>query len=272
MITRQHSAILFWAMTKKYPIAEATQRFNEEVPWALLPDGIRAYIGQRQAGHFERATNGEVAWMKYPAADVLKGLNKESAKEHIKFYVPDAFPKCVIGEDTLIWEFHQKNKTHDHYKALRIHLEQDVILDNALRERLIDHSQRFKDKFTVRHSKQEIDGAELRKQVALFEELGFVHLLGMVYAETGVVLDSDWFDKNVFCSLKRTYPADLAENTYKYMRFSPELQKRISEKDFYLTKEEKKSVYMAKDLIDTLNAMYYRALLVTEGVLNYQVE
>lgn len=268
MITRQHTAIFFWALLNNMNEETAIEHFRKEIPWAVLPDGIRAYIGPRQAGHFEMAPNWKVAWMKYPSEEVLKKLTKESAKEQIDYYVPDAFPKCVIGEATQLWMFDKNNAEHKHYHAIRTHLVQDVILDNVLRDTLIDHSHRFEDKFTVRFSGKEIDGAELRKQVALFEELGFIHLLGRIYEETGMILDSEWFDRNVYTALCEAYPADLAENTYKYMRFSPELQERISSKRFELTQEEIESVYMAEHLIDTLDKMYFHALVQSRGEMS----
>ena len=178
MITRQHSAILFWALVLRVGKDKASKSFKKEIPWAVLPDGIRAYIAPRQASHFEDGIDGRGAWMRYPSAEVLKDLTRESAKRQIKYYVPDSFPKCVIGEETQLWMFDYTNSEHEHYHALKTHLIQDCILDEVLRENLIEAIMRFQDKFVVRCSGQIIDGAELRRQVTLFEELGFIHLLG----------------------------------------------------------------------------------------------
>lgn len=265
MITRQHAALLFWAICmRRGSLKDAIWNFREEIPWALLPDGIRAYIGPRQAGHFEQAPNGDVAWMKYPNEVTLKLLTKESSIQLVDFYVPNnVFPKCVIGEDTQIDVFDVKNKHHAHYHAIRSHLRQDIILDRVLRTELIDVSRRFEDIFVVRHSGQEIDGAELRRQVGLFEEFGFIHLLGKIYAKTGEVLDGEWFVYNIYEPLLKAYPADLARNTFKYMMFPHELQARVKANNFVLSKEEIESVYMTKDLISCLDAMYDKALVET---------
>ena len=75
MITRQHSAITFMAHSKK----GSMQSFKREIPWALQPDGIRAYSGPRQMSHFEETADGtDRAWMIFPNEQVLRNLSKEN--------------------------------------------------------------------------------------------------------------------------------------------------------------------------------------------------
>lgn len=269
MITKQHTALFVMALydkTRNNGVSqEFYQIFKKEVPFVLLPDAIRAYVGPRQAGHFERKPDGtDVSWMKYPNASVLKTLTKENVNEKISYYVADGIPKCAIGEETDIGTFDTKNWDNPHFAFLRIHLVQDYILDAVLREELIDHTNRFEDEFIVRHNRtRKMNGAELRAQVAKFEELGFIKLVGAVYEKTGILMNREWFDTYVLEALKEAYPEDLAANTYKYMGISDEVNNRINAYEFDLTEEERDSVYMADNLDDVLDFMYSRAYLAT---------
>lgn len=262
MITRQHTALAFMA----YATKGAHEEFRKVIPWILLPDGIRAFIGPRQAGHHEISLNEgeESSWMIYPDEATLKSLTRENAAEKIAYKVADGYKKCVIGEMSDIKLFDAKNYGHKHYHALRIHMVQDDVLDKTLRRELVYCGNRFIDRFVARHKEGIVlDGQELRKQVALFEELGFIHLVGKVYERTGILMDGKWFEENVLAPLMEVFPEDLAQNTFKYMAFSEELDARIKEKRFLLTEEEKASVIITEDLEKTLDQMYSRAYRFT---------
>jgi hypothetical protein len=260
MITLQHSAVTAFAVARKVKdMRMRAEVFKEEIPWVLLPDAIRAYTGARQTSHFEKTDNHlDEAWMIFPDKETLKSLNKDNARELVKTYVPACgYKAAVIGEQTDVRMFDVKNYGHEHYHALRCHMLQDVILDEVLRDRLVNVCERFNNRFTVQHNHTIIlDGQELRSQIALFEQLGFIHLLGKIYEATGMVLDRDWFDHHVYEALLKVYPADLADNTYKYMAISDELNQRIKEHRFELTEEEIASVYITDDLIGVLDEMY----------------
>lgn len=276
MITKQHTAIYALALAinrgiKKETSDESRIKFekdlHKEIPWLLLPDAIRAYIGPRQASHFERVPGSDkdtsVSWMEFPSEEVLKALSKENISEMVSYEVKEGYPGCVIGEDTDIGEFDVRNVKHKHYEALRCHLIQDLYLDECLRKRLINAEKRFADIFVIRHSEKAIDGKTLRAQVALFEELGFIKLVGMVYEKTGILLNREWFDTHVLESLKEAYPEDLAANTYKYMSISDEVNERINALNFELTAEEKESVILTDDLDRVLNELYGYAIRAT---------
>ena len=53
MNTKQRDAILFWALAKNFQIVEMSQQFNEKEAYAVLPDGIRAYIGSNREEMFQ---------------------------------------------------------------------------------------------------------------------------------------------------------------------------------------------------------------------------
>lgn len=273
MITKQHTALYFLALTAKRKEGDSYVKCYEELheglAWVLLPDAIRAYIGPRQAGHFEKLPNGtDTSWMKYPAPEVLKSLTKESAQSEIKFHLADGYPKCVIGEQTDVGLFDQKNWNHKFYHELRIHMLQDYMLDGILRNRMIHHENRFADQFALQHNPQIVlDGKQLRQKVAMFEEAGFLRLVKTVYENTGILLDSKWFEENVLTTLLEVYPEDLARNTFKYMVMSDEQNQRIQSLQFELTDEERNALIITDKLDDVLDELYADAYLYTADEL-----
>ena len=216
MITKQHIAITTWVMLSK---GKNMQEIMKTIPYVVLPDAIRMFVGQRQPSHFERHPHqDEVSWMRFPEGESLKKLSKENLTDSVSWYLAENIPGAVIGEDSNIATFDKFNADLAHYHELRAHLVQDIILDTVLRKQMIDPSRRFEDTFTVRHSGAKMNGKELRSQVALFEELGFIKLVGLVYENTGVLLDKEWFDTYVQKALCDAYPEDMAQNTYRFMK------------------------------------------------------
>lgn len=261
MITKQHIALTTWAMLSK---GKTMDDVMKAIPYAVLPDAIRMYVGQRQASHFEWHPNGyNVSWMVFPEGERLKNLTKENAATTIKWHIAENIPAAVIGEDTDLATYKRANWPLKNYHEIRTHLVQDVTLDKVLREIMINASGRFEDVFTVRHTGRVMNGKELRAQVALFEELGFIKLVGLVYKNTGVLLDREWFDTYVHKALNDAYPADMAQNTYRFMKISEDVNQRLKAHEFELTQEEKDSVYMAENLEAILEAMYEEAFEAT---------
>lgn len=262
MKTKQHIALAVMAAANKKMNVEEYVR--EEIPFLVLPDAIRAYIPQRKSGHFEISPDGtQQSWMEFPDAEILKRLTKENARERIRYFVATETPKCVIGEETQIDEFERKNFSHRHYHSLRIHMLQDIILDDVLRSMMVDVKRRFVDRFKIRHSGNVIDGARLRSQVDKFEDFGFITLAGAVYRSTGILLNEDFWEHQVREALLQAYPEDLALNTYRFMKLSEEDNERINNKKFDLSEREKANVYMAEDLTEVLATMYSRAYNAT---------
>lgn len=239
------------------------QRLHEELPWVLLPDAICAYTGARPISHFEEEAHGNrISGMVFPSAETLKSLTKDNVYDKIKlFYAGNTV--CAIGENTNLQEFDMQNWSHPHYNALRCHLRQDIALDEMLRNEMIDVSHRFADVYTIKHDGKVLSGSQLRAQIARFQELGFVFLVGKVYEKTGLLLTREWFDNHVLRSLREAYPEDLATSTYSFMRISDELNIRIKALNFDLTEEEKASVIITKDLERAYNQLYSQALFST---------
>ena len=54
------------------------EQFKRELPYCILPDAIRAYLGRREYSHFEINPEGtDISWYKYPNPEDLKTLTKE---------------------------------------------------------------------------------------------------------------------------------------------------------------------------------------------------
>ena len=262
MITKQHIAITTWAMLSK---GTSMEDVVKAIPYVVLPDAIRMYVGQRQPSHFELHPHYglDVSCMRFPEAERFKHANKENLTDSVKWHLADEIPAAVIGEETDIFTFDQHNGDLDHYHEIRAHLVQDMFLDTVLREQMVNADGRFEDTFTVRHSETVINGKELRSQVAVFEELGFIKLVGLVYKNTGVLLDKEWFDTCVQKALYDAYGADMAHNTYRFMKISDDVNQRLKAHNFERTQNEKGSVYMAEDLDAILDAMYEEAYQAT---------
>ena len=257
MITLQHSLVYLSSLIKDGKIN--IESFKENIPWVLLPDAIRCYTRSREYSHFEESStiDEDVSWMEFP--ENLKNLNMENLPP---MYLANGIKKAVIGENTNLDTFHAHNSSHLHYAAIRTHLEQDIVLDNILRQ-IVDCSQKYEDIFTVQATGEEINGPELRKRVASFEKFGFLLFSKKVFEQTGILLNQQWFDENVKTALEQTYSQNMADNTYKYMKIDPQIEKRISSQQFDLTEEDIVEIGLGQNIQDVLDNMYEESLLKT---------
>lgn len=82
------------------------EAFEKELPYCLLPDAIRAYIGFRSYSHFEVNPEGnDVSWYVFPID--IKNLTKEKALMQEKYLAPTRL-ESVIGEKSQISKFIEK--------------------------------------------------------------------------------------------------------------------------------------------------------------------
>ena len=242
---------------------ELYRGFSKMVPWIVLPDGIRNFIGARQAGHHEVSVNGGVSWMEYPVAGELKIMTKEAAMGQVKVHVMDNIPKlpdgkdCAIGEYTDFAVFNEHNIAHPNYHELAMHLCQDAVLDHMLRDDMVDVTDRYNDVYVIRHSGEKINGEKLRKQIALFEQVAFLHMAGQIYKATGTVLNKRWFEDVVHTALKASYPEAMAESAFGYMvKVLDKLDERICAGNFDVTAEERAELIITDDLDRMLSKLY----------------
>ncbi|MCI8272967.1 MAG: hypothetical protein HFJ55_02660 [Clostridia bacterium] len=259
MNIRQHAALFFWAMLKK---GKSFKDVREELPYTLLPDSIRGYVGTRQPSHFEVNPNGETAWMKFPEEEVLLKLTKGNFSSLMEYYIPE-FPKAAIGELTNLEMFDAINRQHQHYRSLRAHFLQDRVLDEVVRRDMVDESRKFEDVCTIKWNGEQLSGQEIRSQLDLFCEASFLRLVGMVYENTGFLINRDWCNLIVRESFERVYPLFLVENTFKYFHISDEMEERINSKRFELTQEEISQIRLTDRLEGTISKMHSRALQAT---------
>jgi hypothetical protein len=230
MITLQHVALFKMACFEM-----DSKSFTAGLPWMLLPDAIRAYTKKRQISHFEQTPDkDDCSWIEFPDPQILPLLNGDNALKYINYRFPaEKYPACAVGEKTKIKVFDAHNYWHPFYKFLRIHLAQDMVFDRFVRSEIMDMSWRFNDQYFVKTSKKHVTGAEIREIIANIEMAGFLHLAGKVFEKTGILIDQEWFNREVYAVLENSvYPDDLAATTIKYMKIPDKIDEMIKAHSF----------------------------------------
>lgn len=240
MITLQHSLVTLLHHNGD------TQAFQNEVPYALLPDAIRAYTGLRQYSHFEKAEDkSDVSWMEFP--DDLKTVDSTVLKK-VESHMVDTVRPCCMGEETDIDAFckHNQHLPMPYFTGVKHHLQQDARFDAFIREQ-IDCSNMYEDKFEFKG--QSYDGAGIRKEIAEIEQDGLCLLAKRAYEQYGITTDQKWFDETVYPALKSVYSEEMADKTYKYMQIPEELNERIKyhqfDKDYKVSESAYEQLYDA---------------------------
>lgn len=227
---------------------------KKNLPFLLLADAIRGFGVARQLSHCENDVAGGYSWMEFPMPDVLKTLTAENTLAKIRHELSDQIPKkgdgknCAVGEYTNFHAFNLHNIGHPYYQTLAEHVMQDNVLDEYLREVLVDVSRRCEDVYVIKHSGKVIDGKTLREQIDLFEDAMFMVCAGKIYQATGTVLNRNWFDDVVYQALVKAYPKELADSAYGYMQIPDDVNERIIACNFELTEEEKAAIFICEDV------------------------
>ncbi len=224
MITLEHSAV---SLIK---LGFDEKKFKEVIPYILEPDAIRRYSGPRVLSHFEKIGN-DVSWMKFPTRENLKKVNKENIWTLCEHHLAEGYLNSVIGEETQISVYETYNKHLDpvNYIAVKNHLIQDFEFDIFVRQ-VFDCSRRYMDIY--KFNGEQLDGKGMRELVQKLSEYGLYRLAYLVYKESGIVINQQWYDENVKKALEQAYSEDLAEGTYKYMKIPEKINQWITEKDF----------------------------------------
>lgn len=270
MITLEHIGLYVLAI---YDGVSNNKEFEEKlnlgIPWVLIPDAIQNYIGSRQMSHFEITPDGtDVSWMEFPEEEILKELTEESAHEVIRYHMYDLekYPKCAVGERTIMKVFDSHNYWHNHYSDIKIHLVQDCVLDEVVRRKLVYVNERYEDKYIVRNNQENIlNGMQFREELKAFEMYGFTHLVGKVYKKTGILLNQDWFKKHVLRSLEMAYPMDLAQMTYNFMKIPDNIESKINELKF--ESNERFFDLSGSDLVSIWDKIYAKSFVQTKREL-----
>lgn len=257
MNTKTHIAVTSASISIKYnesTVWAFNKKMRRWIPILILPDAFRKYLSARQATHCETTPNGGFSYCVLPERELLKLVNKENLDDYVEYYVSPDIPVkengkyCDIGEYSDLAVFEEKNKRHTDFELLMVHMEQDDVLDHYLREQMIDPERRCEDIYVVRHSGRSVNGADLRIQIAKFEELMFLKAVERVYLANGMILGRRWYDEVVKASLYEVYSEDLAAGTYKYMPISDDMTARIEACDFAIRKEEKDEIFITDDV------------------------
>lgn len=235
---------------------EFYSRLCEGIPWLLLPDAIIEYIGYYQPSHFVELAGGtDISWLKFPSGELLAEITASNIKEVVEYHLADS--KYLSCKGTCLDEFDRKNYGHVHFHELRINILQEMIFDQILCEKLLDESKSYDDYFVVRHNQTCLNSFQLQEQMEKLEELGFLYLVRKVYEKTGLLLNQEWFEKNVHqVLLYSDYPRDLAESTHSSMQISPEIEGRINDLNFEFSEGDKSKITITDELEKTLDEMY----------------
>lgn len=231
MLTMQHSLVSYIALNGN------EKKFREEIPYILLADAIRRYIGKRQFSHFEEDVNGkDVAWIKFPTD--LKNLTKDNAS-NLDMHIPENLSDSFLGETTHI-ESYEEHNTHlpdTEYFGIKKHLAQDVIFDIWIREQLglVDYTQSKETVLEQLKNIRNIKGEQaknIRSQITAIEEQGIYLLAYYCYIKFGVTTNQKWFDENVKKVIDEVYSQDLSDGTYNFMQINPTINDMISSHDW----------------------------------------
>lgn len=259
MITLQHSLVTLFGLNGD------EKKFEEQIPFVLIPDAIRRYCGPRPYSHFEETPDGSaISFMHFPLS--LRTLSKENIGNE-RMFLAEGYRPCVIGETTHIEKFEQVNGDLPplYYAGVKKHLTQDVIFDKFVREGIgLDCSRRFESMYSpeettgknigiftfsrpvkdedgeyvrdeegkIKREPETLDGEGVRKLIAEFENQGLYILAYMIHKTYGITANQEWFDSHVKTALDREYSEDLANGTYQYMRIPEEIDRRITEHDW----------------------------------------
>lgn len=207
-------------------------RFENQAAALVFPDAIRAYSGQRQYSHFEKAPDGtDVSWWSFPTD--MKHVSKESVQKSLQEHahlVAD-IPPCVVGEETDVDAFYQHNQnlSPDMFQGIEMHLRQDCELDAFVREK-IDCSDRYADRFVM--DGQVYDGKGVRQLIGRMEQYGIYYLAHELYEQKGIVANQDWLNSYVKPLLDEAYPQDLADKTFSFMKIAAPYATYITQRDW----------------------------------------
>ena len=239
------------------------EEFKKEISFSLLPDAIRWYIGFRQYSHFVKNYNKtECSWYKYPTD--IKNLTKEKALNQLKYLANNATLESIIGEKSDIQTFIKINNDLPvvEFYGIMVHLIQDYIFDDFL----LDNFNISNNFFEFQGKKYNLN--EFRNIILDLEDYGFYILSYYCYKKYGIITNQEWFDKNIFDTLVKYYPIDLALNTYKYMKIPPLMNIKISNAKFdelifpyynvKYTELYSKIIYFTKNIDDFLNNYYLK--------------
>lgn len=230
MLTMNHTATYYLAALRQFikitkgdkgqAVEMADEYLQKNVAVLLLPDAIRMY-GPRQQFHCTEHPNthaiSSVRFLTTP--DKLRRI-----KNLYKANLQPGIPKCVIDEMSHPETFIAENPEWAE-SAYVTHLVQDYFWDKWIREK-VDVTDRLLDKFVYKQTGEVVDGATLRKELGPLDNVFFQKIANAILEEFGVLLNEEWFEKNVHAVMLALYDEEIAENTWKYINL-PSMEAEI---------------------------------------------
>lgn len=225
MITLQHS------LCDLIKLNGSIDKFIKEVSFVLLPDAIRAYLGDRQLSHFEEnPDNDDISWYQFPME--YFNLTREKALKFPK-HLAYISKKSCLGEKSHIEEFLKRNENLplNIKEGILTHLIQDYFYDMWVRN-LISFDNKYEPNAVFYFQGLDYNSDQIRKIIFELEEYGFYLLAHYCYEKYGIITNQEWFDKVVKKALDNEFPKDLVESTYKYMKINQKINEWITNKDW----------------------------------------
>lgn len=234
-------------------------KFKELIPSLVYPDAIRCYSKQREYSHFEESADGtDVSYWKLPVD--MKNLTQEIIDDSISAEAHLAKkPATAIGEVTRvdIFERHNKHLPKKIFDGIKMHLIQDSIYDEFIREQI---DCRGKYRGVYKFDDREYNSEEVRKLITSIEEEGILILAKEIYEWYGVIVDMEWVEREVYPVIKSKYSKHMADTTCKYMTISEKTDIIIKTRSW-----DRKTEWTLD--IEDYNRLYSRMLKDTAGLV-----
>lgn len=240
----QHGLLTFY---------ENRENFSDIISYVLLPDTVRFFTKERKYSHFELTNDGtKINGFIYPSD--LSLLNHSYCKSHIINTKNEN--QAAIGNDTIIRYFDSVNVNLYPLprKCYRLHLEQDVIFDNFIRN-IIDCNNKFDDIFIL-YDGTKINGAKLRKLISEMENYGVYLLIQAIYKEMKIIINQDWINLNIITKMKKDYKKGIFENTIKFLKLNENMLNEINYFDGFTLDQTNFYKGKLRLLYDELNINY----------------
>lgn len=229
-LSKTHTLALYIALARK----GKENLFKEILPGALLPDAIRCFGISRIITHFEKHyVTGEASGIQFPTREELKTLSKEKATalHQVNAKTIDNnkldYEQVAIGDDTSLTAFEMMNSMLEkrYFDSISIHLQQDIIYDEYIRE-VIDCSLR-RATLNFKFNGKVYDSKEIRRIISELEEQEFRYMCEIAKKEFGEEINQKWFENNVKPILFTAYCKEMAEKTWGFIKIdndSPNLE------------------------------------------------
>ena len=218
MKTIYHAMITFMAAKGKM-----TER---ELAAVCFPDAVRAYTGCRQLSHFEEGLTG-TSWMTFPMFMWDKYIPTEGVGCH------DAGALNIDGAlggktDLQSFKAHNQNLPFWMYRNIEIHLVQDMIFDEFIRDHF-GESEKAADKYYSRWYDKYLTAKELRQQLSEFEDELYPLIQDTAKKMLNKRLPFDDFKEKLADAFDRNYPDELRGRTLSYMTMDNEIKKKTDD-------------------------------------------